>query len=215
MGSCNKNNSCYTHMIMNRQANNTGFTLIELLMVIAIAAILMTVAVPGFQGMIQKNRLATISNEFITALNYARSEAVTRGIRVTVGKTGANWENGWEVFSDRDGDGIFEDDGDSTLCEDGVDDCVLRSYPVLSGSYTLRANNNFTNFVNFKSNGQSNNMGSFVVCDNSDGNNLPEANTSRLIVVNRVGRTFIGLDADNDGIPEKDDGSEITSCTTP
>jgi type IV fimbrial biogenesis protein FimT len=80
-------------------------------------------------------------------------------------------------------------------------------------SYTLRGNNNFTNFIRYQPDGTSNNIGSFVLCDNSDGNNIPEANTSKLVTVNSTGRVHIGIDADHDGIPEKDDGTEIVSCT--
>ncbi|NOR71028.1 MAG: prepilin-type N-terminal cleavage/methylation domain-containing protein [Methylomarinum sp.] len=199
---------------------NHGFTLIELLVTIAIVGIMMSIAIPSFTQTIRNSRLTTTANELITALSLARGEAIKRGEQVVVRKTGANWEDGWQVFVDVDRDGpasdanVFNDDADTDLCEDG-EDCLLRVYSALQASFTLRGNNNFINFIRYQPDGLSNNMGSFAVCDNSDGNNVPEANTSRLIIVNRVGRVRMGVDGDNNGIPEKDDGNNLTSCTVP
>ena len=80
-------------------ANNKGFTLVELMITLAIAAILMALAVPSFNSTIKNSRISTQSNELITSLNYARSEAIRRGADVTVGRADVNWENGWVITS--------------------------------------------------------------------------------------------------------------------
>jgi type IV fimbrial biogenesis protein FimT len=179
-----------------------GFTLIELMMTISIAVIVLTIGVPSFTQTINNSRLTTNINELVTSLNYARSEAVKRNQPVTVRKTGAQWESGWTIFTDLDGDGNQE-----------AGDTLLRTYQAMSNNFTLRGTTPaYTNRITYKADGTSAN-GSFVLCDNSDGNNAPEANTSRLILINTVGRSRMGTDIDGDGIPEKDDGSEITSCT--
>ncbi|MCG5513293.1 GspH/FimT family pseudopilin [Ectothiorhodospira shaposhnikovii] len=79
---------------MNR-AN--GFTLVELMVTLAVAAILATVAVPGFTQMIQSNRVTTQTNELVSAFALARSEAIKRGGQVSVTATGNNFATGWCV----------------------------------------------------------------------------------------------------------------------
>src|SRR3569832_2414901 len=57
-------------------ALSRGFTLVELLVTISIATILVTLAVPSFSDFVKNNRMITLTNDFVTALNVARSEAI-------------------------------------------------------------------------------------------------------------------------------------------
>jgi len=187
----------------NKRFYKKGFTLIELLITIAIAGIVASIGIPSFNQTIRNSRLTTNINEFITSLNFARSEAVKRNQTITVRKSGTEWESGWTVFVDLDGDG-------NGIVEGDVNDTVLRTYGTIASNLTLRASG--INRVTYRPSGMSGNS-SFVLCDNSDGNNTPEAYTSRLILINSVGRVRMGPDSDNDGIQEKEDGAEIVSCT--
>ena len=81
-----------------------GFTLIELMVTVAILAILVSIAVPSFRDMIQSNRMLSITNNLMTALQFARSEAIKRGVRVDVCRqsngacsNGTGWQDGWLV----------------------------------------------------------------------------------------------------------------------
>lgn len=101
----------------------------------AISVIIITVAVPSFSSFIRNGQLATQSNDLMTALNLARSEAIKRNNRISVcassnGSTCAsstNWATGWLVFLDETG---------TTGVLDGTDE-LLKAHEALDGSTTL------------------------------------------------------------------------------
>ena len=72
-----------------------GFTLLELMVTIAVLAILATVGVPSFQTLVQNNRVVTQTNELVSVLNVARTEAVKRGRPVEVEISSE--ANGWSA----------------------------------------------------------------------------------------------------------------------
>jgi type IV fimbrial biogenesis protein FimT len=88
---------------------------------LAIAGILFGIVVPGFANLMANNRLATTTNELVTSIHYARSEAVRMEIPVSIcasedgescsGDT--DWGAGWVVFTDSNGsNGILDSDDD-------------------------------------------------------------------------------------------------------
>lgn len=184
-----------------------GLTLIELMVTIAIAAILLTIAVPNLQSLFINNRLVTTSNNFVASLNTARSEAIRRGASISLRRnsaTSGDWGSaGWTMFVDSDADGTL-DGGETTLKIEGA----------LPSPLTLYANNNFLNYIRFLSSGQSNNSGTFVICYDGVLQQGGDAR-SRAIIVNATGRVRVAQDANGDGIPNKDDASNVTSCTNP
>lgn len=77
--------------------HGAGFTLAEMLVVLAIVAILATIALPGFRSLLLHQRLAASGADFVAALNLARSEALRRSQSVRVQPIGADWDGGWQV----------------------------------------------------------------------------------------------------------------------
>jgi type IV fimbrial biogenesis protein FimT len=53
-----------------------GFTIVELMITVAVAAILLVIAVPSFNNIINSNRLTTAANAMVNSLNTARMEAI-------------------------------------------------------------------------------------------------------------------------------------------
>lgn len=78
-------------------AKQSGFSLIELVAVVTIVAILAAVAIPGFSGIIQNQRVKSASFELYSNLIIARSEAVKRNDNVTITAAGGSWQNGWQI----------------------------------------------------------------------------------------------------------------------
>lgn len=106
---------------MRMRHKNSGFTLIELMIVVVLLVIVATMAVPGFQGLIESNRLQSTTNDVLGILNYARSEAVRRGEPVAVRAAGGTLDEGLEV--------IYTDDGGNVE--------VLRESGPMPGSVTV------------------------------------------------------------------------------
>jgi type IV fimbrial biogenesis protein FimT len=104
-------------MFPSLRTTRAGFTLIELMMAIAVMAILLMVAAPGLRDLTMNVRLTGQANDLLTDLMFARSEATKRDVRVTVCArkvntttctNGNQWDNGWMVGLDADGDGEID-----------------------------------------------------------------------------------------------------------
>jgi len=149
----------------NRIGGIRGFTLVEALITVAVSAILISVAVPSFTEMVQNNRLTTQANQFIIALNYARSEAVKRAATIDVIATNATsadeWGGGWKV-----------------AINGGAD---LKIFPALDGSSVLDSPSNISSFQ-YLANGRASVTENFTLCDDRTGE------TGRQISISTTGR---------------------------
>ncbi len=167
--------------------NCLGFTLVELMITVAIVGIVASIGVPSFQEMLHQNSASSLANELATSLNLARSEAIKRGAKVSVCKSGnvtassptcsstASWQDGWLIFVDKDTAGTFD-----------VSDTRLRVGQPSNSNAVISTDNTFTNYVSYLSSGMSKGSGlpngSLDICVNG---------VQRSIIINTTGRNRI------------------------
>lgn len=99
-----------------------GFTLIELLVALSVFLILITMAVPAFTRSVQSTKADTEIGDLQRALNFARLEAINRGITTRLRPTtaGGAWTGEITVY-----------DGTGDLAK------VLRVVPAMSSGAAL------------------------------------------------------------------------------
>ncbi len=68
-----------------------GFTLIEMMIVIAIIAIVLSLAVPSFNEFFEKNRLKRAAEEVYSLVTKARAEGVIRSADMSVAVNTGSW----------------------------------------------------------------------------------------------------------------------------
>ena len=103
---------------MHDSPRHRGFTLIELMVTVAVLAIVLSIAMPDIQQFIRDSRMTTQTNDLVTLINLARSQAVHEGHRaelcISADQQNCNpgsWSDGWLVWVDRnDNDSLDADE---------------------------------------------------------------------------------------------------------
>jgi type IV fimbrial biogenesis protein FimT len=135
--------------------NAAGFNLVEMLVVITLAAILTCIGVPSYRYVTYSNRVSSEINGLLGDMQLARAEAMKRGVPVSVCPTtnftacatSPNWQTGWLVFSDLNGDGtITASDNDAILR-------VQQPFSSTSSTDTLAMSNPAVNAITFNRTG--------------------------------------------------------------
>ena len=128
-----------------------GFTLVELFMALAILGVTMLFAVPSFVTIMSNNQISGNTSDFVSALQLAKSEAATRVNPVTICKSnatgsacvaGGNWQQGWIVFSDNNGNAAVD-----------AGEAIVLNHEALDTRITFGGTAGVTNFITYNPSG--------------------------------------------------------------
>lgn len=87
---------------MKPSSGSNGFTLVELVVTISLLGILLALAVPGMRQLTLNQGVKSAAFDLMSALQYARSEAIKRPGETVTLKSGAttdgSWSTGWRLL---------------------------------------------------------------------------------------------------------------------
>ena len=106
--------------------------MVELLVSLVVLVVLLAIAVPNLRAFTVRNQLAGAQSGINATFALARSEAARRGVpmflvAVPGAPSGNEFGNGWDVFVDRNGDGVYT----------SADGPAVRHYDALPASVQL------------------------------------------------------------------------------
>ncbi|MFL0810770.1 MAG: GspH/FimT family protein [Agarilytica sp.] len=177
-----------------------GITLFDLLISIAVVSIIITQAIPSFVGLVAKSQLITQRDAFLSTLQFARSEAITRNQDVYMCARHEDeltcseenkWQAGWIVYVDENKNRELDEEE------------VIRLMEGVQEEYSLASNANIYDFQ-FRSNGSLRRgngalpMMTFNLCAPNAEENIESR--AYEIVINRGGRarTHQGIEDETD-----------------
>ena len=138
----------------NRACLNTrqrGLTLVELIVTLALAAIVMTMGVPSFSDAIDRYRLTSEVNRFVSHVQLARSEAMKRNQPVSLcrssngsscGGADKTYEDGWLLYADA------TDDNNNYH---SAADSLIKVVDGITGDVTIRSDRTGNRWLSFSS----------------------------------------------------------------
>lgn len=168
------------------KTSHRGFTLMEMLIVTSITVILASLAIPTMSEGIRNSKVKELSNEFTTALYLTRSEAIKRGIQVSIKpqvSSGYEWETGWDIFEDLDRNGVK-----------AVNEELIQTYTMPSNDLTLSSfDSTFMTSLAFLPSGASRGSngaisGGFLICREDN-----DITKSRTITVQGSGNIIVEI----------------------
>jgi len=153
-----------------------GFTLVEMMVAVAALAILLSIGLPAFGGLIDNQRMDSSVNSLLRSIQFTRTEAIRRNRHVTMTPIQQDWNNGWVIFLDANHNGR----------PDSGEDILRQEQPALVSH--IHANANIAGYLRYNAQGESELLnggfqsGTFSLCPQQAGTQ------GRKVVINRVGR---------------------------
>jgi type IV fimbrial biogenesis protein FimT len=163
---------------------------LELMIVLALASLLASVAVPTLSTFISYGHRATELNRLLRDLRYARSEAVARGLTVTLCtspngvhcNTSVPWDKGWIIFVDRNAD-----------LTRTTDESILRAEPAFTSGDRLSGNTLVAHHIGYQREGFLQGLHNGTITFTSE---PARAALRRCLIVSRTGRIRVADSTD-------------------
>ena len=191
---------------LGQRSGVAGVSLAEMLTALAAGALLMAVALPGFDSLLERERAGGAINQMLGAVQFTRAAAVSHRVTAALcpgagdrcGKRNT-WHDGALAFLDPNGNGR----------RDSGEEVLMRLPPLPDGHRIYwRAFRNRTALV-FHPTGLTDwQNGNILYCP-PDG----DATLARQVVLNVQGRARRAIDTDDDGIVEDAKGRPV-KCPT-
>jgi len=146
---------------------NHGFTLLELLITLIIVILLITIGVPSFSAQIHNTRVKTITSSLLESVELTRTQAVFSNTRATM-KHHGTWEDGWDVFIDKNNNGTLDQDEKLLASTEKVNNVRITSNRPVK-NYISYIGTGESRFVG-KADGGAFQAGTLTVCPTTKGN---------------------------------------------
>lgn len=169
----------FKQIAMKTHVSNKGFTAAEVLITLAIFGVMLSMAAPPLTQFLDDVQARQNTNDLLSSLMVARSEAITRNTLVTLCKidtaaplvcdNGNDWHDGWIAFADEDADGV-RDAGEE----------IVTTHTGMKATTFVSATANFTDTVSYRPSGAVINSGAFNIC--------VSGSTANNVIVNATGR---------------------------
>lgn len=160
----------------------SGYTLLELLVTLSIIAILSAIAVPSFDGVMNKTKQSSELNGFLSELHLARSEAIKRSRQIVVcpSNNGSDCgaDNTWSLGR------IMFIDNNRNNTRDNNDE-ILRITDAIETGLSIQASANISTNIRYRSDGMAAEVGELTVCDKRG------SSSAQAIIINATGRPQI------------------------
>lgn len=119
-----------------------GLTLLELIIALVIVGLLLSMALPGYSELRQRDQVHTSTLGLYQAMQFTRNYAVSHNRRVTM-KNASNWHDGWEIYADANNNGQRDENEPILQISNGL------------GDVKVVPNENVNNYVSFIGSGES------------------------------------------------------------
>ena len=181
-----------------KKRHQHGFTLYELLTTIMVIGVIMAIGVPNMAEFTQNSRLTSTSNDMLSSIQVARSEAARSKSNVTIcasansldpaAACGGTFNDGWIIFVDLNGD----------LVHDAPAETIIRAHPPVATGVVVTTNAN-ANYFAFAGTGLGRGdvgvtpaLSTAMICDSRGIDTAPGGRaTARRMVATPIGRATI------------------------